>query len=174
MKFAVKLASVAALAVLTATLLTAPTAGATTGYIPTGSVDNVYNGVLTYSTSSPSYLPITGWAADADARLSAIPVRADFSWTQKTCRVLVGCITVVVGQSSLTQSANGYRSDLIGKVGPGDLPWGAYHGFTFYSPPAPVPVGSFNGEQVCLTAVNVGGGSNKSLGCFPLVYQPIV
>ena len=38
----------------------------------------------------------------------------------------------------------------------------------------PVPVGSFNGEQVCLTAISVGGGSNKLLGCFPLVYQPIV
>src|SRR5215831_6317660 len=116
MKLAAKLISAAALAALVSALFATSHAMAATGYIPTGEVDNVLNGTLYYSTSSPSYTPITGWAADADARLSAIQVRADFSWTRRSCRILVGCTNLVVGQASVTQTANGYRHDLLGEV----------------------------------------------------------
>jgi hypothetical protein len=157
-------------AALAATLAVASPAKAAF-YYPGGDVDGVYNGTIYYSTALPV---VSGWAADADAPKSPILVRADVTWTKRgPCNTLT-CVTYVVGQTSLTQWANLYRHDLLGEVGPNDIPWGPYHGFSFNLPPAPVPVGSWDGEKVCLTAFNTGLGANRSLGCYPLAYGPLL
>ena len=141
------------------------------GFYPGGDVDGVSSNGVIYYPFQPGI--ISGWAADADAPKSPILVRADFTWTKRgPCNALT-CVTYVVAQSSLTQWANLYRSDLLGEAGPNDVLWGPYHGFSFTNPAAPVPVGSYDGEKVCLTAFNAGPGANRSLGCFPLVYFPI-
>jgi hypothetical protein len=153
-----------------AALLVVASPASAAGYYPTGEVDD-YNGTIYYSGALPV---VTGWAADADAPKSPILVRADTTWTKRgPCNALT-CVTYVVGQASQTQWANQYRHDLLGEVGPNDIPWGVYHGFSFTLPSAPVPVGSWDGEKVCLTAINAGLGANRSLGCYPVVYLPLV
>jgi hypothetical protein len=161
--------AIAALAVAGA-LAVVPAAHATTRipYYPTGYVDN-YQGSIYYPGDVPT---ITGWAADANAPHSPIYVRVDIDWTHRLCHVL-GCITLVVGQSSNLVYANQFRADLVGVTGPGNVPWGAHHGFSL-TPSPPVPLGSFDGGRACVTAINVGAGADRSLGCYPLVFAPLV
>lgn len=51
---------------------------------------------------------------------------------------------------------------------------GSHHGFSVSLPPAPVPIGSFDSEKACVTALNIGPGPSTLLGCYPLIYQPII
>lgn len=152
-------------AALAAVLAVASPAKAYTGS-PFGHVDT-NAGVVNYW---PNALPVvSGWAVDPDALTSPIYVRADVTWTNKTCNKLFGCMTYIVGQTSLRQLANMYRADLVG-----DYPWGTKHGFSIALPLPSLPIGSYNGEQVCVTALNVGFGSNTTFGCYPVVpYPPI-
>jgi hypothetical protein len=85
----------------------------------------------------------------------------------------VTCVTYVVAQTSLAQYAGGYRPDLLGVTGPNDVAWGLYHAFRFNLPAAPVPLGSYDGERVCVNTYDIGLGPNHSLGCFQLVHRPI-
>jgi len=154
------LGALAVAAALSAVLAVASPAKAYPGS-PFGQVDTSA-GVIFHS---PASLPVvSGWAVDPDALTSPIYVRADVTWTSKSCNKLFGCMTYVVGQTSLRQLANIYRPDLAG-----DYPWGPKHGFSITLPLSSLPIGSYNGEQVCVTALNVGFGSNTTLGCYPVV-----
>jgi hypothetical protein len=121
------------------------------GYYPTGHVDPLY---AVGGPGLPGSLILSGWAADADAPKSPIYVRVSVTWTTGTA---------TVGQATQTQLANQYRSDLLGVTGPNDIAWGQYHGFTFdFTGPV-----NATGGQACVTALNVGLGSDRSLGCHP-------
>jgi hypothetical protein len=153
-----------------AALLAVASPAKAAGFFPTGDVDGVSSNGVIYYPFQPAI--ISGWAADADAPKSPILVRADFTWSKRgPCNALT-CVTYVVGQSSLTQWANLYRSDLLGEAGPNDVLWGPNHGFSFTNPAPPAPIGTYD-EKVCLTAFNAGPGANRSLGCYPLVFFPI-
>lgn len=38
----------------------------------------------------------------------------------------------------------------------------------------PPSIGSFDSEKACVTALNIGPGPSTLLGCYPLIYQPII
>jgi hypothetical protein len=140
-----------AVAVSVAMLAVAGSASAA-GFVPTGHLDISGNGVYCGGCGPI----VTGWAADADAPKSPIYVQVNVTWTN-------GAVTV--GRTSQTQLANQYRSDLIGVVGPNDVAWGPNHGFTTDTL---VPPANATGGEVCATAINLGLGSNRSLGCYPV------
>jgi hypothetical protein len=146
-----------ALAAVSVAMLAVAGPASAAGFVPTGHVDTVSGAVPFYPVGYAEYpgLNVSGWAADADTPKSPIYVQVNVTWKAGT---------VAVGQASQTQLASGDRSDLVGVVGPNDVQWGPYHGFNvFFAPPA-----NANGGQACVTALNVGGGSNRSLGCYPL------
>lgn len=127
------------------------------GYMPTGHVDPPYS---VGGPGLPGYLILSGWAADADAPKSPIYVRVNVTWTAGTA---------TVGQAAQTQLANQYRSDLLGVTDPNDVQWGQYHGFVFdFTGPV-----NATGGQACVTALNFGLGSDRSLGCHPFQVGPL-
>src|SRR5689334_270012 len=120
------LAAVLLAAAVAAMLLVVSPAKAAGGF-PYGDVDNVTNGAIWYVGVQP---PVTGWAVDGDGPRTALLVRADVSWTKTTCTGSQ-CLTLVVGQSTLTQWANLHRYDLLGELAPSGVPYGPNHGFSF-------------------------------------------
>jgi hypothetical protein len=139
-------------AAVSVAMLAAAGSASATSFVPTGHLDNL-EGVVQFCGGCS--LGVTGWAADGDAPKSPIYVQVNVTWK-------AGAVTV--GQASQTQLANQYRSDLVGVVGPTDVAWGPYHGFSaVFAPPA-----NATGGQACATAINLGLGSNRSLGCYPL------
>jgi hypothetical protein len=148
-------------AALTALVFAAASPAKTaTSYLPSGHVDSV-NGDAYYSGSDPV---VSGWAIDGvypNMTSPPIPVTATVTWYKKPA-ICALCTPAVVAQASFTQSAGQYRSDL-----PASNP---YHGFAFtLAPPSGV---SFTSINVCLSATGYYGST--SLGCYPVVYQPIV
>jgi hypothetical protein len=111
---------------------------------------------------------VSGWAADLDTR-SAITVRLDVYREYWECLPGLpgwGCrwelVNTVLVDSQM-QTADDPNSEafwaLFGYYG-----WGAgYHGFEFK-----LPYGA--GDKACVTAINVGVGSDTSLGCVTLVW----
>ena len=123
---------------------------------PIGKLDNaggtIWNGV------------VSGWAADPDVSLySPIDVRLDVFRDQWYC--LSGSCwptgrQVLVG--SRTQTANGWSTE-----GAWALGWRSaadwYHGFRFA-----LDWGA--GDTACVTALNVGSGSDTPLGCVSMAW----
>src|SRR5262249_45817828 len=129
---------------------------------PAGLVYN-YQGQIRYGGS---HLPtVTGWAFDPDKLTTPISVRADVSWTNQACSKLLGCVTYVVSRTSLTATAGLTDSSLAGFVE------GPNHGFSVTIPLDSIPIGSYSGGQVCVTALNAAGtsGTDTSLGCYQVV-----
>jgi hypothetical protein len=99
-------------------------------------------------------------------RVDALGVRVD-GWaldpnTPESISVVVhvdGNVTPIVG----TATASGERPDVAAQH-PGH---GSKHGFSHWVPLTPGP------HQVCVTAVNVGLGSDRPLGCADVVYPLI-
>lgn len=100
-------------------------------------IDPAPFGALNTATGGTDNVTLTGWAIDPDTD-NAINVR-----------VSVDGVTVA------TVAANAYRTD----VASANKPFSAYHGL---STTVPASAGT---RQVCLTAVNVSGGADTSLGC---------
>ena len=91
------------------------------------------------ASAGPGQITVEGWAVDRDAGTGPVQVRASID-----------------GGAPTTFAASGVaRPDLAGPL-PG---LGADHGFVN---PLPASVGR---HTVCLTAVNVGAGTDTSLGC---------
>jgi len=148
-----------AVAAALAAVLTVTSPAKAYGGSPVGHVDGIvyYPSVL---------LPVVqGWAVDPDTLTSPIYVRADVTWTKKTCNRLFGCITYAVGQTSATQLANIYWPDIADKY-----PSDAEHGFSITLALPSLPTASYNGAQVCVTALNVWLGTNTTLGCDAFAY----
>jgi hypothetical protein len=129
----------------------------TIGGSPTGAVTNAQNGNIFYYIHGETP-HVAGWAADTDAGLGPISVTAAVTWYRTTCFTF--CWSRVVGQTSLTQTANLWESATLGTI------WGPNHGFWF---DLPTLFGQYDREVVCVTAVNVGYGSDTSLGCYDVV-----
>ena len=147
--------AVAAVVAVAAALLTPGPAKAafTIGGSPGGAVTNSENGTIWYV--APSSPQILGWAADPDAGPGPISVTADVTWYRTACRWT--CFSMSVGQMSLSQTASLYETATDGTV------YGPNHGFASSLPSF---FGTYDSERVCVTAINVGIGSNTSLGCF--------
>ena len=84
----------------------------------------------------PGGVQVGGWAWDGDTTAS-VPV------------------TVTAGSTTIQTVANRYRAD-VGRVYPAA---GNYRGYGAIIPTAPGP------QKVCVTALNVGAGSNKAFSC---------
>jgi len=159
-----RLAGVVVAALAAVVFASASPAKAATGPLPYGEVDNVINGVVYYSGSVPI---LSGWAVDAVSvnmvgAWFPLDVRANVTWYKKPA-ICALCTSTVVGQASFTQTAGLYRSDRVGKWG------GPNHGFAIaLTPPSGL---SFTSETVCVSTTGYYGSA--SLGCYPVVYQPI-
>lgn len=90
------------------------------------------------TSPSTSTVHVAGWASDPNDPLGTLAIRVSMGAT-------------VLGQGYANQS----RSD-VSAVYPN---YGSMHGFDFT---VSAPGGSLN---ICLTAINVGGGSDRQLGC---------
>lgn len=105
---------------------------------------------------------VSGWAADPSAGLySPINVRLDLYRPQWLCYQGVCWMTgkqVLV--SSQTQTANSWSSDAASALGG----FAGYHGFKFVLDPY------YGEETACVTALNVGPGTDTSLGCVSPVW----
>jgi hypothetical protein len=153
------LGAVVVLALAVAFVASASPAKAATGS-PIGKLDNaggvVWDGV------------VSGWAADLDVPSSSpINVRLDVyrdqwycysGWCWRTGR------SVLV--DSQTQTADDWNSDawmaLASWYGGGNV-WNGYHGFRF-------ALNYGAGDTACVTALNVGPGSDTPLGCVTLAW----
>jgi len=152
------LAAAAAIVALAGALLVPGHAkAASLSLSPLGAVTNAESGTIWFFLdSTPVEQPhVEGWAVDPNAGAGAIAVRADVTWYRNMCWTTF-CSSRVVGQTSFSQMAN--LPEATNAMG-----WGPNHGFWFGLP-------SFffgaDREQVCVTAINVGPGSDTSLGCY--------
>jgi hypothetical protein len=159
--------AVLAVTAAVAALVVASPVTAAPGRSPSGLVYNYHGEIRDALADLPT---VTGWAFDPDKLSTAISVRADVSWTKQVCSKLFGCMTYVVSRTSLTGTAGLPDSSLVGSVE------GPDHGFGFTLPLASIPIGTYNGEHVCVTAVNVTGtgGADTLLGCYPVVPHQLV
>jgi hypothetical protein len=109
---------------------------------------------------------ITGWAVDPDAAFAAIDVRLDLYDDGYLCAPWGGCSRYSFLISSQTQTAN------LASGGVPPFPYsfsGRNFGFEFL-----LPWGA--ADKACVTAINVGAGSDTSLGCVTLKwidYDPL-
>lgn len=144
--------AVAALALAVALVGFASPAKAATGS-PIGKLDNASGWVV------GNVGGVSGWAADPDVPLySPINVRLDVYRPQTACDLRVCWSTgrpVVV--RTLTQTADDWNSDAMWTLG--GLAGG--HGFRFV-----LDYGL--GDTACVTALNLGPGSDTFLGCVSL------
>jgi hypothetical protein len=162
------LGAVVALAIAVAFVASASSAKAATGS-PIGKLDNaggtIWNGV------------VSGWAADLDVpSSSAINVRLDLYRYQQYCAYAYGGVCWVTAWGdvlvdSQTQTANVWNSEAWWALGTsswygGGNVWNGYHGFRF----AFDPYYGLRAERACVTALNVGAGSDTPLGCVSLVW----
>ena len=150
-------ARTAALAlVLSAALLTAASPATAATGPPVGAVDLHLGMVILFLPS----MALTGWAADPDQPHSAIYVRADVIRLKNVCNRVGLCSFRVSFQTSMSGLADVARSQP-------PLPppsYGQSHGFSLA-----IPWSASESEQVCLTALNVGAGSDTPLGCYEVV-----
>jgi hypothetical protein len=148
-------------ALATALVAASPANAVTSVHSPSGVVYN-YHGQIRYGADLPT---VTGWAFDPDKLTTPISVRIDVSWTNQACSRLLGCVTYVVSRASFTATAGLTDNSLVGSVE------GPNHGFSVTLPLDSIPIGSWNGGQVCVTALNAAGtsGTDTSLGCYQLV-----
>jgi hypothetical protein len=89
-------------------------------------------------TTSLNAVHVTGWAADADAASASLTVRITVDGTVVT-----------------SATANSYRPDVANAY----AGYGAYHGYDVVVP------ASNAAHSICVIAVNVGSGQDKTLGC---------
>jgi hypothetical protein len=156
------LGAVVALALAVAFVAFASSAKAATGS-PIGKLDNAggtaWQGV------------VSGWAADPDAPLyspwasSPIDVRVDLYRPQTFCYLGVCWLTgrqVLV--SSQTQTANSWSSEALWALRGVAGSFDGAHGFRFVLDPY------YGEETACVTALNVGLGSDTPLGCVSPVW----
>lgn len=90
---------------------------------------------LVQQTTSQTGVRVAGWAADDDAPTISLTVSI-----------------TIDGASAGSTTANGYRSDVAAAY----PRFGSAHGFDLVLP------ASAAGHNICVTAVSVGGGSNKT------------
>src|SRR5215470_16704136 len=104
----------------------------TSVHSPSGLV-YTYHGEIRYG---PYHLPtVEGWAFDPDQLTTPSSVRADVSWTNQACSKLLGCVTYVVSQTSLTATAGLTDGSLVNSAE------GPNHGFSFTLPLDSIPIG---------------------------------
>jgi hypothetical protein len=129
---------------------------------PFGQVTNSYSGALFGYAS--------GWAVDPDALWTPIDVHVDATYYSARCSKL-GCQTYPAATSSWTQTANRQEATMMSDPAYALL-FGPWHGFDIHLVRAgeTVSVGAsgYLWATACVTAVNVGPGSDASLGCFDL------
>lgn len=146
------LGAVVALALAVAFVASASSAKAATGS-PIGKLDNAGGWVVANVGG------VSGWAADPDVPLySPIDVRLDVYRPQTFCYLGVCWSTgrqVLV--RSLTQTAYDWNSEAMWTLGG----LAGAHGFKFV-----LDYGA--GDTACVTALNVGPGSDTPLGCVNL------
>ena len=115
---------------------------------------------------------VSGWAADPDvaSSFSPINVRLDVYRNQWYCLWGSGSCWLTGRQflvSSQTQNARLWNTDALTALAswyPSGLNYASgYHGFRF-----DLDYGA--GDTACVTALNVGPGSDTSLGCVTLVW----
>jgi hypothetical protein len=129
---------------------------------PFGQVTTNYNGALFGYAS--------GWTVDPDALWTPINVRVDATYYGARCSKL-GCQTYPAASYSWTQTANHYDETMIGDPAYALL-FGPWHGFDIHlvraGETSSVGASGYLWATVCVTALNVGSGSDTSLGCFDL------
>ncbi|TML83344.1 MAG: hypothetical protein E6G08_20075 [Actinobacteria bacterium] len=145
------LGAVVALALAVAFVASASSAKAATGS-PIGKLDSaggtIGNGV------------VSGWAADPDVPLySPIDVRLAVYRSQTVCFSTGRCKVGRVLVASLTQTAYDWNSEAMWALGG----IAGAHGFKF-------SVDYAAGDTACVTALNVGLGSDTPLGCISLIW----
>ena len=99
----------------------------------------------TISSPTPGQVRVRGWSADPDAKTTPTAVH-----------VYVGGKSGTAGAEGHAITANVNRPD-VGKAYPG---YGDRHGFD-----ATFTTKKTGNVEVCVYAINIGGGSNPSLGC---------
>ena len=124
---------------------------------PFGQVTNNYQGTL--------FGYAAGWAVDPDAFWLPIDVRVDATYYKTSCW-WGRCFSRVVDSYSWQQTANYYNDTMLSDP-TYQLLFGPYHGFnmTLVRPPTIV---TYDYATACVTAINVGDGSDTSLGCYNL------
>jgi hypothetical protein len=140
-------------------------AGAKAAFLgPVGAVTNAQNGTIWYFVGwgDPQYPTeephVDGWATDPAAGSAPINVTADVKWYRTRC--FVSCLSVQVGRTSVSQTANLPETATAGTF------YGPNHGFSIT---LPWFFGSYDREQVCVTAIHVGFVEHdSSLGCYDL------
>lgn len=111
---------------------------ASSGSVPFGHYDTI-------SSPTPGQVRVRGWSADPDAKTTPTAVH-----------VYVGGKSGTTGAEGHAITANVNRPD-VGKAYPG---YGDRHGFD-----ATFTTKKTGNVEVCVYAINIGGGSNPSLGC---------
>ena len=150
------LVSMLAATVTAVAFASAPSAKALVpGGSPTGGLDAAVSG------------NVYGWAVDPDAGQVPIRVRVDKYWWGTPCSSggwNLFCLGwEILAQASVTQTANLWYAGLSGTI------YGPYHAYRIPVPTAPsqwMHDGIISREEVVVTAVNVGAGTDTTLADF--------